>query len=133
MTKLDNEELNKTKVMDSAWPNIRDSYLSTLVKDVIDPTTWVNNEYPMGEPGSDIARKAIINGKYPLLEGMYTNALKLSTPKVTYELPLITLENHLKNKAIGGTELECLKMVVGAGHGKIVRDFTRLMFGVNTK
>ena len=28
---------------------------------------------------------------------------------------------------------DCLELVAGAGHGKIIRDFTRLMFGERTK
>ena len=43
------------------------------------------------------------------------------------------MSNHLKNTAIDAKEIDCLRKVAKAGHGKIVRDFTRLMFGDRTK
>ena len=84
MAKLDNEEKSKKKVLDIVWANIKESYLNVLVKFAIDPATWFNKEYPTTDPNCAVARKVVIGGKLPILEGMYANTLKLANPKAIF-------------------------------------------------
>ena len=45
----------------------------------------------------------------------------------------MTLNDYVDHTGIEEDQLTCLKLVIGAGHGTILREITRLLFGPRTK
>lgn len=124
---------DKQKAQAILWADVEERYLNTLIRAPVSPVTWVNDEYPKTDADNAIVRKLLIKGKLKPMKEYHQHALALEAVEPVFEEIGETLEKYIASHGIIQTDMECLRLVVDAGHGKIVRELTRLMFGARTK
>jgi hypothetical protein len=75
----------------------------------------------------------VIGGLLPELKKYFENAKELYKPNMTYETVGKTLRDYVDQTGIVEDQLTCLKKIIAAGHGTVLREITRLLFEKKSK
>ena len=129
-----NKASNQTEInkeMAQKWIEVKDEYLAALIRCPYDPYAWLNDEYPRDK--HEIVHKIMMEGKLQAFEAYYENAKKLHSQKPVFQPVQTTLNDYVDHTGIEEDQLTCLRLVISAGHGTILREITRLLFGPRTK
>ena len=123
---------DKDKALAAIWKDVEERYVNTLIRAPVDPVLWINTEFPKSEENAPYW-KLFVTGKLKYFKEYYRDAVALNHVEPVFEDIEETLEKYVTSRGVMQPDLECLKLVVSAGHGKIIREVVRLMFGERTK
>jgi len=82
---------------------------------------------------NEVALKLIISGKLQLMQLYYKNACEITRPESRFEPAKVTLEDFVKGYGSDEKEIDCIKSVNDAGHGRLLRAVHTVLFGERTK
>ena len=124
-------QAEKSKEIKRIRFEVRDEYIKACIRCPIDPKIWINDIYPKEE--HEVVHTLMIGGMFQDLKNCYETAKELYTPNQVYEPVDKTLEDYVSQTGLLEDSISCLKLVIKAGHGTILREITRLLFGTSTK
>ncbi len=100
---------------------------------MVEPKTWINDEFPLGDPDSEIVRQILIKSKWENMKAYYKRAEEMISPEPMIETEKETLTNYIKKYGVSESIEDCIRLVNQAGHGRILRSAANLLFGPKTK
>jgi len=115
------------------WKEVEERYVNALIRTPVEPSVWINDEFPKTDSECAPIRALFIKGKLKMFKDYYNAAVELDTVQPQFEDVEETLQKYVASRGAIQSDVDCLKLVTLAGHGKIVREIVRLMFGDRTK
>lgn len=88
---------DKSKATKALWKDIVDRYSGVLIRQLIDPKTWVHAEFPADDPDSAFVLKMMVQGKWMHMREYYKNAQELMTPDQKWEAEQETLQRYVQD------------------------------------
>ena len=91
---------DKKKALGYIWEDVLDRYSNTLIRFLIEPKIWINDEFPVGDSDCEIVRQMLIKGKWTRLKECYRNAEEMISPEPRTESELETLKNFVEKYGV---------------------------------